>query len=252
MTLFVWNDGMVVEASEFRLVRPYVLQRIHTLGYKAYNLDRHIQLLRDASCELFGFASLCRKEDAERIIAQLLYKSRVSVKFSCPVVMRLDSEGHLSFEVESPGYYTGASLRMRRPTAATLTVSRDVPLSQNSTTVAEDLMCDCRVRGCANVAMLVDANGEVISRPWQPVFAVYHNKIYTPAEYDTVEYLMARNAIVNAEIEFIVHPLPVSSLARMDEIFIVDTMGVTSFSQINHHRLLSVIATLVANKMESK
>jgi hypothetical protein len=63
---------------------------------------------------------------------------------------------------------------------------------------------------------------------------------------------MARNAIVNAEIEFIVHPLPVSSLARMDEIFIVDTMGVTSFSQINHHRLLSVIATLVANKMEPK
>ena len=86
----MWDDGCVVEASQFSLHHPYVLQRIHTIGYKAYNLERHVALMRDASIALFGFASLCRVEDAARIIRRLLEASRVSLSLSCPVAMRLE------------------------------------------------------------------------------------------------------------------------------------------------------------------
>ena len=248
MKLLVWNDGRVVDACEFRLSKPYILQRIHTLGYRAYNVARHIQLMRDASIELFGFASLCRAEDAERIIEQLLRNSRVSQSFSCSVAMRLNSIGELSFEVEEPSFYCGFSLRVKRPKGVLLVAPKPEYISQNSITLALDAMYDARIKGSGDIAVLVDENGELVSRPWQPIFVVYNNKIYTPSVYDTVEYITASEAIRKAGYQLIIRPIPTESLMRMDEIFMVDTMGITSLSKLGSHSLFSVAAALIASK----
>lgn len=252
MKLLVWSDGRVVEASEFRLSHPFVLQRIHTLDYKAYNLAQHIDIMRSASIELFGFASLCRAEDAERIIEQLVRLSRVSPNFSCTVAMRLNSEGELSFEVEQPSYYSGATLKVKRPKGVFFAATQPEYISQNSVTVALDAMYDARVQDRGDMAILVDFRKDVISRPWMPIFAVFHNVIYTPVEYDTVEYCIVRDAIHRAGIELVVRPIPQASLLRMDEVFVADVMGLTSLSSIQESRLLSVVAALVANRMEPK
>ena len=252
MKLLVWSDGRVVEASEFRLTQPFVLQRIHTLGYKAYNMAQHIDVMRRASIELFGFASLCRAEDAERIIEQLTKLSRISPTLSCTVAMRLNSLGELSFEVERPSYYSGASLSVRRPKGVFFTVSELEYKTQNSVTIALDAMYDARVQDRGDMAILVDCRKEVISRPWLPIFAVFHNVVYTPTEHDSVEYRVVRDAIQRAGIELVVRPIPADALLRMDEVFVADVMGLTSFASIKESRLLSVIATLVANRMEPK
>ena len=242
----------MVEASEFRLTQPFVLQRIHTLGYKAYNMAQHIDVMRRASIELFGFASLCRAEDAERIIEQLTKLSRISPTLSCTVAMRLNSLGELSFEVERPSYYSGASLSVRRPKGVFFTVSELEYKTQNSVTIALDAMYDARVQDRGDMAILVDCRKEVISRPWLPIFAVFHNVVYTPTEHDSVEYRVVRDAIQRAGIELVVRPIPADALLRMDEVFVADVMGLTSFASIKESRLLSVIATLVANRMEPK
>ena len=252
MKLLVWSDGRVVEASEFRLTQPFVLQRIHTLGYKAYNMAQHIDVMRRASIELFGFASLCRAVDAERIIEQLTKLSRISPTLSCTVAMRLNSLGELSFEVERPSYYSGASLSVRRPKGVFFTVSELEYKTQNSVTIALDAMYDARVQDRGDMAILVDCRKEVISRPWLPIFAVFHNVVYTPTEHDSVEYRVVRDAIQRAGIELVVRPIPADALLRMDEVFVADVMGLTSFASIKESRLLSVIATLVANRMEPK
>lgn len=252
MKLLVWSDGRVVEAKEFRLSSPFVLQRIHTLGYKAYNVAHHIEVMRRASMDLFGFASLCRAEDAERIIAQLTQLSRISPNLSCTVAMRLNSEGELSFEVEQPSYYSGATLSVKRPKGLFLAAPEPEYISQNSVTIALDAMYDARVQDRGDVAVLVDFRREVISRPWLPIFAVFHNVVYTPAEYETVEYRLVRDAIISAGIEFVVRPIPMEALLRMDEVFVADVMGLTSLSSIEESRLLSVVATLVASRMEPK
>lgn len=252
MKLLVWSDGRVVEAKEFRLSSPFVLQRIHTLGYKAYNVANHIEVMRRASMDLFGFASLCRAEDAERIIAQLTQLSRISPNLSCTVAMRLSSEGELSFEVEQPSYYSGATLSVKRPKGLFLVAPEPEYISQNSVTIALDAMYDARVQDRGDVAVLVDFRREVISRPWLPIFAVFHNVVYTPAEYETVEYRLVRDAIKSAGIEFVVRPIPMEALLRMDEVFVADVMGLTSLSSIEESRLLSVVATLVASRMEPK
>ena len=250
--MLVWSDGRVVEASEFRLAHPFVLQRIHTLGYKAYNMAQHIDVMRRASIELFGFASLCRTEDAERIIEQLTKLSRISPTLSCTVAMRLNSLGELSFEVERPSYYSGASLSVRRPKGVFFTVSELEYQTQNSVTIALDAMYDARVQDRGDMAILVDYRKEVISRPWLPIFAVFHNVVYTPTEHDSVEYRVVRDAIQHAGIELVVRPIPADALLRMDEVFVADVMGLTAFASIKESRLLSVIATLVASRMEPK
>ncbi|MBQ8367189.1 MAG: hypothetical protein IJX40_05575 [Alistipes sp.] len=249
MKLMAWDDGRVVETKDFRLPYPYVLQRVHTLDYQPYNVSRHLMLLRDASIALFGFATLCSVADAERIITRLLNLSRVSRKLSTPVAMRLDALGHLSFEVEQTILYEGYSLRAKRISLATLTMPLPEYMSQTSVSVAVDAMADSRVAGSADAALWVDDKGAVISRPWMPLFAVYGGRVYTPAEYDTVEYIVTRDAIRRVGAELIVHPMTVASLKRMDEVFIVDAMGVTSVATIEEHRLLSMITARIADNM---
>lgn len=249
MKLMAWDDGRVVETKDFRLPHPYVLQRVHTLDYKPYNVSRHLMLLRDASIALFGFATLCGVADAERIIYRLLELSRVSRKLSTPVAMRLDALGHLSFEVEQPILYEGYSLRAKRISLATLTIPLPEYMSQTSVSVAVDAMADSRVAGSADAALWVDDKGGVISRPWMPLFAVYGGRVYTPVEYDTVEYIVTRDAIRRMGAELIVHPMTVASLKRMDEVFMVDAMGVTSVATIEEHRLLSMITARIADNM---
>lgn len=252
MKLLVWSDGSVVDASEFRLSHPFVMQRIHTIGYKAFNVAQHIDVMRRASIELFGFASLCRAEDAERIIEQLTKLSRISPTLSCAVVMRLNSIGELSFEVESPSYYTGASLSVKRPKGVFFTLPQSEYLSQNSATVALDVMYDARVQSRGDMAVLVDPRKEIISRPWLPIFAVYHNTVYTPVEHKTVEYCAVRDAIQSAGVKLVVRPIPAEALLRMDEVFVADVMGITSLSSIEENRLLSVVAMHIASRMEPK
>lgn len=251
MKLMVWNDGKVVEAKDFCLANPYVLQRIHTLDNRAYNLSRHLMLLRDSTIELFGFASLCGVADAERIITKLLELSHVSHKLSTPVAMRLDAQGHLSFEVESPILYEGYSLRAKRLTLATLTMPAPEYISQTSVSVAVDAMADSRVfRDGGDAALWVDVDGNVVSRPWLPIFGVYHGRIYTPTEYDTVEYVVVRDAIRRMGAKLVHHPLTVVALKRMDELFVADVMGITSVASIEEHRLLSVITQRIADSVK--
>ena len=252
MKMYVWDDGRVVDSSEFRLRHPFILQRIHTIGYKAFNVAQHIDILRSASMVLFGFASLCDARSAENIIGQLTKLSRINLSLSCTVAMRLNSLGELSFEVEGPSFYRGAELSVKRPRGVFLTTPHPDSVSQTSVTLALDAMYDARVQGRGDVAILVDSNKEVISRPWLPIFAVFRNVIYTPKEHDTVEYCAVRAAAQRAGVEFVVRPIPMESLLRMDEVFVADIQGLTSLSSIQDSRLLSVVAALVASRMEPK
>lgn len=253
MRLLAWDDGTVVEAAKFSLDRPFVLQRIHTLRYKVYNIALHIELLREASVQLFGFATLCDPASAERIIVKLLELSRVSSQLSCPVAMRIDCDGRLSFEVENPLYESGIQLKATRLDGLCMCQQLPSVMSQTSASIAfENLMQAMVEKQGADIAIGVDAGGSVISLPWRPIFTIYNGKVYTPSEFSTVEYLSVRKAIELANLELIVRDIPQSSLERMDEVFLVDAMSVLSLASINKHRLLSVTTQRIVNRMEPK
>lgn len=253
MKLLVWNDGSVVEASQFSLDRPYIMQRIHTLGYKAYNIAHHIELMRAESIRAFGFASLCGAADAMRLIEKLLERSRVSPRLSTPVAMRLTADGELSFEVEMPLYSSGMELRAKRFKGVDIPMVAPDTMCQTSVSVAIDDMVSAvaKKRG-GDMPIWTDANGDVISLPWRPLFSIFNGKVYTPCEYPTVEYLGVVEAIKRIELELQVRNIPIASLERMDEIFVADAMSVLSLSSVKKHRLLSTVTTRIVGKMEPK
>lgn len=253
MRLLAWVDGEVIEASGLRTPNPYVMQRIHTLQGVVYNLGSHIEIMRRESEHLFGFASVIGVRDAERIIRRLLDLSRVGGALSVPVVMRIDSRASLSFEVEKPTYGSGAYLRAKRDVAYPLLRIMPTTVAQTSVSVALDSMSDCEVSHLGgDVALWVDSEDKLISRPWYPVFVFYKGSWFTPAEHSSVEYRLVADAIQKAGKKVYVRDIPVSALDIVDEIFVADIMGLRSVASINKHRLLSSMTSRVAMAMEPK
>lgn len=253
MRLLAWKDGEVLEASKLSLEHPYVMQRVHTLDHKAYNIAHHIELLREGSMTLFGFASRCGVADAERIAGKLLEHSRVTTLLSTPVAMRLDSEGSLSFEVESPLYTSGIQLKAKRLYGIDVVMTTPNTRCQTSTTVATDAMLESTIRWHGGeVAIWVDSEENVINIPWRPIFAIHSGVVYTPCELDTVEYTSVVQAINRLGMKLFVRTIPFESLLRMDEVFVADIMNVTSLSAIKNSRLLSVYTSRIVDRMEPK
>ena len=251
MRYLAWVDGRVVEAAELRHDQPFVMQRVHTLGYCAFFLDHHLKLLRLASEELFGFASLCSVADAEDIIAMLLDRSRMTKTLSVPVAIRINGRGELSLEVETPTFGTGIYLRAKRFEAVVADTIIPSTTVQTSVSVALDALNDRRVQMFGgDKAIWIDAAYNLISRPWLPIFVVHRDRVYTPVEHRSVEYLVAKRAIERAGLHLEVRSIPAGSLEQLDEIFVVDIMSISAFSSIGNHRLLSTISQRIANKME--
>ena len=250
MKLLVWNDGQVVEVSNFVRPASYVLQRIHTIGYRAYHVSRHILIMREATARLYGYMSLCKVEDVERIITKLLELSRVSPLLSCAVAMRLDPYGHLSFEVEMPTYYEGMTMRAKRLRAVSIIAEKSEELAQTSVTVAIDDMCDSRILGRGDIALWVDGKSNVISRPWRPIFAIYRGRVYTPQEFESVEYVATCKAIKALDLKLEVRSIPLSVLLKMDEVFMVDIMGVSSFVSVDKRQMFYVNTSQIAGCIE--
>ena len=253
MRLLAWVDGSVVEASALRLQTPYVMQRIHTLEGIAYNLEGHIDVLRRESECKFGFASVIGVKDAQRIIGRLLELSHVGNSLSVPVVMRLDASASLTFEVENPTFGCGGYLRAKRDVGVVLKMQAPCSVAQTSVSVALDAMANCQVNSLGgNSAVWVDGEDKLISRPWCPVFVCYKGSWFTPTEYESVEYGVAVRAIEKAGQRVYVRDIPESALELVDEMFVADIMGITSYASIKKHRLLSSLTTRVALMMEPK
>lgn len=254
MRSIAWIDGRVVEASQLRLDVPYVMQRIHTLGGKVYGANTHVVIMREASEYMFGFSSLIAAADVERIASKLVACANAPMDYSVPVVMRLDARGVLSFEVEKPTYGHGIYLRARRYAGVEIEYVVPYPIvAQSSESVASDAMTTRRVAHLGgDVAVRVDAEGNVLSCPWAPIFVFYKGRLYTPMEYPSVEYRMVSRAAKAANVELAVYPIPSSALGRVEEIFIVDIMGVSALASIKNHRLRSSVAMKLAKVMEPK
>jgi hypothetical protein len=251
MRFLAWIDGRVVEAKELPSSEPFVMQRIHTLNHTVYNAYAHIDVLRETSGELFGFQTLASGGDVERIVAKLLDVANAPLSCSVPVVMRIYASGALSFEVEQPMFGEGVYLRAKRPTGVAIERAPLVTLAPTSESEAAEAMAERSVYHMGgDVALWVDGEGNLISHPWRPLFVYHKGYLFTPKEYSSVEYISAVAAINSANMKLVVRNIPSRALESVEEIFLVDIMGVSSLANIRRHRLLSSIALRIANRME--
>lgn len=251
MRLLAWLDGEVFDAYKLRINVPFVMQRIHTLAGRCSNLEQHINILRRSSAELFGFATVCSASDAQRIIGRLVELSRVAETLSVPVVMRLDADARLSFEVEEPTFGCGRYLRAKREFGMPLIMPEPRFDAQTKSSVEIDAEADVTVRQLgAHRAVWISEEGVLLSRPWQPIFIYYRECWFTPKRYDTVEFMVIERAIQRLGGSLLIRTIPESLLEDIDEMFASDSLGITSYSRVGNHRLLSSVTNKIAQLLE--
>lgn len=251
MARWVWIEGDVVEARQLADMRPYVVERVHTLDYRARYMERHLDSLRRSAEELFGFAPLCRARDMERVAADLLARNGLTRTLSCPVRVRLSSRAELSVECEPPTFGAGCYLRAKMPVAAVLRY--DAPPWERRSSLTEELaaVADGVVRRKgADAAIRIDSHDMVVGRAWSPLFLVRERNLFTPREYDSAEYDMAVATAERAGLRVYVRRFSVRAFDYADELFTVDSMGMTAFSRVGNRLLSSTIATRIASFFE--
>ena len=165
--------------------------------------------------------------------------------------MRLDCEGVLSFEVEMPTFDSGMAVKAKRMNGVAISMSVPDISYQSSMSIAIDNMLEAIVaKHGGEVPIWVDLEGSIISLPWRPIFVISNGRVFTPQQFDTVEYANVKNAIENLKMELVVRDIPYSSLSRADEVFFADSIAVSSLFSIEKHRLLSVVTTRITSRME--
>lgn len=251
MARWAWVDGRTVETWQLPATRPYVTERVHTIGYRARRIDEHLAVMRAASETMFGFSSILRAGEAERIAAGLLARNAMTRTLSCPVRLRLTAKAELIVECEEPTFGAGCYLRAMMPAAASLRY--DVPpwdcrssMNEEIASAADRIVC----MSGADTAIRIDSDDMVVGRPWSPLFLVRERYVFTPCAYASVEYAMAVEAIARSGLSLHVRRFTAQALEYADELFTVDVMGMTAYSRIDGRRLSSTMAARVASFME--
>lgn len=251
MARFAWIEGETVDARQLPDARPYVVERIHTLDYRARNMDRHIASLRASAEELFGFAPLCRAGDMERVAAELLARNGMTRVLSCPVRVRLCSDTRLIVECENPTFGNGCYLRAKMLSAVALRY--DVPPWERRSSMTEEIAAVAgrmaQMQG-ADAAIRIDSQNMVVGQAWSPLFLVRDRHLFTPRAYDSAEYDLAVATAGRAGVPVYVRPFSARALDYADELFTVDSMGMTAYSRIGKHLLSSTIAASIASFFE--
>lgn len=251
MARWAWIEGETVDARQLADARPFVVERIHTLDYRARRMERHIDSLRRSAEELFGFAPLCRAQEMERVAAELLARNGMTRTLSCPVAVKLSSRGELMVECCAPTFGAGCYLRAKMPVAAAL--SYDAPQWECRSSMTEEIaaVADGMVRReGADVAIRIDSQGMVVGRAWSPLFLVRERHLFTPRRYDSAEYDLAVETASRAGLTVHVREFSVRALDYADELFTVDSMGMTAYSRVGKRLLSSTIAARMASFFE--
>lgn len=251
MSRLVWIDGQTVDRRQLSDVRPCVVECVHTLDYRARRMERHLDVLRAAAEELFGFAPLYRAGEMECVAAELLARNRMTRTLSCPVRIVLSSRAELVVECQTPTFGAGCYLRAKMPAAVAL--HYDVPPWEHRSSMTEQIavVADRMVQmQGAEAAIRIDSQGMVAGRSWSPLFLVKDRYLFTPRRYDSAEFDMAVEAAEKAGLQLYVRPFSVRALDYADELFTVDSMGMTAYSRVGGRRLSSSIAAGMASCLE--
>ena len=250
MRFLAWNDGRVVEASQLQHDAPYLLYRIHSYNHIVYNAVYAVKHMQMATEYYFGFNTLVKPSDVERIATKLLEVCFAPKYISVPIDLRINIYGELSITVCDPSYGKGYYMRALRPALGIVEASYSKDIVQTSVSVATDYWVQGVVkRAGGDEAVVVDKQGLVVSLAWRLLFIVTPTTVYTPMEYDVAEFKAVRNAVKATNLQFVVCDIPQNILTLAEEIFTVDAMGVTSYSRIKDTPLMMSKTNIIVQNM---
>lgn len=233
---------------------PYIFQNVHTLDGRPRHTAAHAALLRTAARRLFGVEPGLTADELRRRIVRLteacLAPSRVSVR----AIVRVYPTGSIEIACDEPSIYAGYVMRSLRPDAVCLNMAPPLPSLPTSAAEQTRLIADTLARTHdAHTAIMTDAAGCVVSESAQPLFVVHGYTVATPpvapAE-ESVERRLVREAMRGTTLTFAERPIAVADMTTADEIFTADYRGITSVARIGRKPYMSIIAEMVAGRIE--
>ena len=236
------NNSVSKYNTEERIVCP--CQRMRTKGNKILNLSRHLELLDFTYNILYGESCPLQQSEVASACDTLLQKGGYSSTAVHIVEMQYDQSKNLQLRVVETSPYKEFALRALRPNAQLFSIDgHELTLQTTASAQFTELLrllsrhYDCDVPVCIN------SQGEVWSVDGTVPFVVKGKRITICTSMDTVEAEMAATALANLiQYEVKMDIITVDQALDADEIFYVDSRGITCLKSISGHMLSDNIA----------
>lgn len=239
--------------------KHFVYQRVHTLGSKVLHLDGHLRIAARAFEHIYG----SRPDLDERGIAagiagymrMLRSPERVGNTVMLYFVPTEDGGFEILREYERPLLETGYALSPLRPRAVTFEYS--IPFGAFPTNFALDaraLFDTLALRRHSATRSVRREGDSLLACGDAPIFGIRGRVLVTPplteGAMDSVERGLVLTAAAKSRLSVREEPILHPELKSFDELFFADASGITSLSECDGAKFMSLAAPRLAAAMK--
>jgi hypothetical protein len=222
-------------------------QRMRTKGNKIVSLDKHIDLLNYTFEVIYGTESDLTARQVESACTALLERGGYSASVSHIIELQYNINRELTLRVIESSPYKDFALRAVRPNAYPFSINCFEATLQTSASVAlVGLLRNLsRHYGC-DIPLCIDNEGKVWSIDGASPIIVKGKKITISATIHTVQTEVSSEALANLlnyQISF--EPISFNDALEADELFYVDSRGITSVRSLSEHIYSDNVANLL-------
>lgn len=239
-------------------MKHFVYQRVHTLSGRAFHLGEHLVIATRAFEHIYGVRPRLDEREIAGLITKTLRSVRVPARTGATVMLRFVlSEGagcDVACEFERVLLDAGYAHSPLRPKAATCEYSIPFPaLPTNFQIEAKDLF-DALVLRAHGATRSVRREGErLFSCGDAALFAIRDRVLLTPplteGAMDSVERRLVIAAAPGSRLQVREESIMHSELKSLDELFFVDAAGITSLSECDGAKFMSLAAPRLADRL---
>ncbi|MDR2894192.1 MAG: aminotransferase class IV [Alistipes sp.] len=240
----------------------FVYQRVHTLGGKALHLGTHLEIAARAFEHIYGVRPAFDERSVARRITGFLHTLRTPSRTSCTVMIYLDGSGRS--EIFSPSHPAeleivyerqlldaGYALSPLRPKAVSYEYSIPFGAYPTGFQLSSRTLFDTLAFRHHGATRSVRRRGDsLVSCGDATIFALRGKTLLTPSTgegaMETVERGLVMEAAPRARLTVVEEPIRHSELKSFDELFFADAAGITSLSECDGAKFMSLVAPRLA------
>lgn len=240
-------------------MKHFVYQRVHTLSGRAFHLGEHLTIAARAFEQIYGVYTALDEREITARITDTLRSVRVSERTGATVVLRFalsESAGcDVACEFERVLLDAGYAHSPLRPKAVTYDYSIPFPaLPTNFQTEAKELFDALALRAHGATRSVRREGERLISCGDATLFTIRDRVLFTPplteGVMDSVERNLVIEAAVGSRMDVREEPILHSQLKDFDELFLADAAGITSLSECDGAKFMSLAAPRLVAAME--
>lgn len=254
-----WN-GRLIPPQELEMplmeamAAHYVYQRVHTIGSKTHRLAEHLDIAGRALWHIYGTQPQFDEKTVGAQIAEVLRANRYPARGSATILLCLFPHtiavgvptGHdLLIMCERPLLENGYAVSSLRPAAVSYEYGMPYSAFPTGFQLSAARMHDMLALEHGATRSVRREGDRLISCGDSPLFGIKRKTLYTASftegAVDSVERRLVISAAAKAGMDFLEEAVPHSGLRDFDELFYADAAGITSLSECDGAKFMSLL-----------